>query len=103
MNLAKRFQELRKAKGISVYKLSKLSEVSENYIHAIEKGGNQPSVEIIERLLVHLGTNLSEFFNDSEDVLYPTPFDRELVESVRVLDTEKAQAILNIAKLLSKP
>lgn len=103
MDLAKRFQELRKSKGMSVYKLSKLSDVSENYIHAIEKGGNQPSVEIIERLLVPLGTSLSEFFNDSEDVLYPTPFDRELVESVRILDEEKALAVLNIAKLFSKP
>lgn len=103
MDLAKRFQELRKSKGISVYKLSKLSDVSENYIHAIEKGGNQPSVEIIERLLVPLGTSLSEFFSDSGDVLYPTPFDRELVESVRILDEEKALAVLNIAKLFSKP
>lgn len=103
MDLAKRFRELRKSKGMSVYKLSKLSEVSENYIHAIEKGGNQPSVEIIERLLVPLGTSLSEFFSDSGDVLYPTPFDRELVESVRILDEEKALAVLNIAKLFSKP
>lgn len=103
MDLAKRFQELRKSKGMSVYKLSKLSDVSENYIHAIEKGGNQPSVEIIERLLVPLGTSLSEFFSDSGDVLYPTPFDRELVESVRILDEEKALAVLNIAKLFSKP
>lgn len=103
MDLAKRFQGLRKSKGMSVYKLSKLSDVSENYIHAIEKGGNQPSVEIIERLLVPLGTSLSEFFSDSGDVLYPTPFDRELVESVRILDEEKALAVLNIAKLFSKP
>ena len=102
MDIAERFQALRKSKGLSVYRLSKLSDVSENYIHAIEKGGNQPSVMIMERLLAQLGTTISEFFNETDDVLFPTAFERELVESVRVLNEEKAMAVLNVAKLMSK-
>ena len=102
MDLGANFRELRNAKGFSVYKLSKVSEVSENYIHKIEKGGNQPSVFILEKLLACLGTTLAEFFNESGEVLYPSAFERELVESVRILNEEKAAAVLHVAKLLSK-
>lgn len=102
MEIRERFIKLREARDLSVYKLSKLSDVSENYIHSIEKGTKRPSVYIMEKLLTTLGSTLSEFFNDSEDVIYPTEYERELVASVRVLDQEKAEAVLHIAKLMKK-
>ncbi|BDF70636.1 hypothetical protein CE91St41_21360 [Oscillospiraceae bacterium] len=101
MDLSARFRALRESKGMSVYRLSKLSDVSENYIHTIEKGGNQPSVAILEKLLIPLGINLSEFFNESDNLLYPTDFELELIKHVRVLDKEKADAVFLMAKLLS--
>lgn len=102
MNLSKDFKTLRVAKGYSVYKLSKISDVSENYIRTIEKGSSQPSVLVLEKLLNSLGMTLSEFFSDDSNVLHPTVFERELVESVRMLDEEKAAAVLQVAKLMSK-
>lgn len=102
MNLPEKFRDLRNAKNLSVYKMSKLSDVSENYIHRIEKGGTQPSVAVLEKLLLCLGTTLSEFFNESQSVIYPTEFELELIESVRILPTEKATAVLHMTKLLSE-
>lgn len=102
MNLSAKFKELRLSKELSVYKLSKLSDVSENYIHRVEKGKTQPSVAMLDKLLVCLGVTLSEFFNDGQAVIYPTEFERNLLESVRVLTAEKASAVLEITKLLSK-
>lgn len=102
MNLSAKFKELRLSKELSVYKLSKLSDVSENYIHRVEKGKTQPSVAMLDKLLVCLGVTLSEFFNDGQAVIYPTVFERNLLESVRVLTAEKASAVLEITKLLSK-
>ena len=102
MELKERFKKLRADKKYSVYKLSKISDVSENYIRSIEKGSNRPSVFILEKLLTALGTNLAEFFNGNEEVLYPTDFERDLVRSIRMLDEEKAKAVLHIAKLMSK-
>lgn len=103
MDLAKRIRDLRNTKNISVYKLSKLSEISENYIRKVERGESQISVFVLEKLLTCLGTTLSEFFYDEgETVLYPTDFERELLEYVRVLDQERAELILHIAKLLKK-
>lgn len=102
MNLSAKFKELRLSKELSVYKLSKLSDVSENYIHRVEKGKTQPSVAMLDKLLVCLGVTLSEFFNDGQAVIYPTEFEHNLLESVRVLTAEKASAVLEITKLLSK-
>jgi len=102
LSLAGKFKNIRIEKGISIYQLSKDSDVSENYIRTIEKGTSQPSVAILDRLLSCLGVTLSEFFNDDRDVMYPSAFERELVEAVRTLEEEKAQTVLHIAKLFTK-
>ena len=100
IDIPNRFQKLRTDKGFSVYRLSKESDVSENYIHKIERGENQPSVYILEKLLSCLGVTLSEFLNDNAEIMYLSDFERDLLESVRVLPKEKATAILHMAKLL---
>ncbi|MFI3200151.1 MAG: helix-turn-helix transcriptional regulator [Eubacteriales bacterium] len=102
MNIGEKFILLRQSKNISIYKLSKMSDISENYIRTIEKGRSQPSIQVAERLLISLGTTIPEFFNDSEEVIYPNDFEKELIQSVRMLSEEKAQSILHIAKLLNQ-
>lgn len=102
MDLPVKFRTLREQKHLSVYKLSKATDISENYIHKIEKGQSQPSVLVLEKLLGRLGTTIAEFFNESSDVLYPTAEERELVENFRVLNEEKAAAVLHMAKLLAE-
>lgn len=102
MDLPVKFRTLRTQKNISVYKLSKDTDISQNYIRKIEKGESQPSVLVLEKLLARLGTTLAEFFNDSENILYPTADERELVENYRVLNEEKAVAVLHMVKLMAK-
>ena len=100
IDIPNRFQKLRSDKGFSVYRLSKESDVSENYIHKIERGENQPSVYILEKLLSCLGVTLPEFLNEDSEAMYPSVFERELLENARGLPKEKAQALLQMAKLL---
>lgn len=100
MDLAKQFKELRTAKDYSVYKLSKESDVSENYIRSIEKGKSQPSVLVLDKLLSSMGVTLPEFLNEDREIMYPSDFERDLVETVRLLPDEKAAAVLHIAKLM---
>ncbi len=102
MNYGTRLREIRTAKKMSVYKLSKLSDISENYIHAIEKGKSQPSIVVLERLLAPLSTTLLEFLNEDRTVMYPTPFECSVLEGLRVLDEEKASAVLTMIRLLAK-
>lgn len=102
IDIPNRFRKLRSAKGFSVYRLARESDVSENYIHKIERGENQPSVYILEKLLACLGVTLPEFLSEDTDIMYPSDFERELIESVRTLPLEKAAAVLHIAKLIGK-
>jgi transcriptional regulator with XRE-family HTH domain len=102
IEIPNRFKNLRTEKGFSVYRLAKVSDISENYIHKIEKGESQPSVYILEKLLSCLGTTPAEFLNENSAVMYPSDFERELVETVRVLPKEKADAVLHIAKLMGE-
>lgn len=102
MDLPVKFRTLRTNRNISVYKLSKDTDISQNYIRKIEKGESQPSVLVLEKLLARLGSTLAEFFSEDENVLYPTAYERELVEAVRLLEEEKALAVLHLAKLMSK-
>lgn len=102
MDLPVKFRTLRTQKSISVYKLSKDTDISQNYIRKIEKGESQPSVLVLEKLLARLGTTLAEFFNDSSEVMYPSVDERELVENYRLLNEEKAAAVLHMIKLMAQ-
>lgn len=98
--LAHRFKALRTSKNLSVYKLFKLSKVSENYIRTIEEGDSQASIHVLEKLLRCIGITLPEFFCGGQGVLYPCEFERELIETVRRLPEGKARELLVLTKLL---
>ena len=98
MDIAKRFQGIRKEKNISVYKLANLSEVSQNYIHNIEKGISQPSIYILEKLLNPMGITLAEFFNDNVESYYINDFEKELLQAIRILSENQARIILELIK-----
>ena len=47
LDISKRLKEIRKAKNISVYKLSQLSGVSETHIRDLERGDRNPSIDTL--------------------------------------------------------
>lgn len=100
MELHERLKKLRIDQNLSVYRLSRISDVSENHIRTIERGGSQPSVETLEKLLEPMGITMSEFFRDDENIMFPSAYEKELLQAVRKLDTQKSDALLVLAKLL---
>lgn len=102
MKLNDHLKQLRTSKNLSVYKLARMTDVSENHIRSIEKGNSRPSVFTLEKLLTALGTNLAEFFNEEQSVLYPTELEQELLLAVRRLDPEQAKALIHLAALMNR-
>lgn len=102
INIAEKLSALRKNRSVSVYKLSKLTDISENHIHDIEKSKKNPSVFVLEKLLTALGITLAEFFNEGSEVLYPTPFELEFINTIRLMGIDKAQTLLQIAKYINE-
>ena len=68
MNIKEKFgnkvKALREEKGFSIEQLANVSNVDRNYISDIEKGKRNASIEIIEKVITGLETDLATFFSD---------------------------------------
>ena len=73
MDISERLKSLRKAKDMSVYKLSQLSGVSES---------------------------LSELFNESQETAFLSEDEKELLNCYRHLSQDKAESLLSFLKTL---
>lgn len=100
LDISKRLKEIRKAKNISVYKLSQLSGVSETHIRDLERGDRNPSIDTLSRLSVPLGITLPELLNESDNISYLSVKEQELIKCFRNLTDDKADALLAFLKTL---
>ncbi len=100
MNISKKLKDIRKTKGISVYKLSQLSGVSETHIRDLERGDRNPSIDTLYKLSVPLGISLSELLNETGDVSYLNEKEKTLINCFRCLTGDKADALLAFLKTL---
>lgn len=100
MDIAERLKTARKAKDLSVYKLSQLTGVSETHIRDLERGDRNPSFDTLNRLVKPLGLSLADMFKESEDVSYLSDDEKELVECYRMLSDDKADKLLQFLKTL---
>lgn len=98
MDVHTKLQLLRKNKGVSVYRLSRMTDVSENHIHRIERGEAQPSVSVLEKLLTALGTSLPEFFNSDSDIVYLSETNKEVISLICSFNETQMKALLEFLK-----
>ena len=101
MEIGERLRQYRKAKGFSIYKLSKETDISQNHICGIENGKRQPTVETLKRLVTPMGITFAELFNENEQVSFLTPDERELVENYRSMPKESAELLYALSNTLS--
>ena len=66
IKIGQRVRELRKSLGISQEALAYQAEVDRTYVTDVENGRRNVSVEILEKLIVGLEINFTEFFNVKE-------------------------------------
>jgi len=58
-----RILELRKEKGLSQEALANIAEVDRTYMTGVETGKRNISVQVLNRIIVALGTSYRDFFN----------------------------------------
>ena len=100
MDISEKLKKLRTEKGYSFYYLNKKTGVSGQHIKGMEEGTRQPTIETLQRLLNVYGLSLSEFFNEDDRSYFPTQDERILLENYRIMDDEKAAALLKMSELL---
>ena len=93
-----RITELRERKGLSVYKLAKLTGIPQSTIASWYQKNNYPPIDKLERICIVLGVTLSEFFHLKEE---PTETDSEeldLLSSWRKMDLEERAALFAVLR-----
>ena len=102
MNIGERLYYWRNLKQTSVYKLSKISDVSENHIRNIENGKKQPTIKTLQALTDGLNITLSEFFNtENNDITYLSDGERRILDAYRRLPKDKADILIDFYEQMS--
>jgi transcriptional regulator with XRE-family HTH domain len=67
--LSQRLKRLREAKGLSRYRLAKLSQISETYLYRIERGLIQnPRSDTLQKIALGMGCTVAEIIGDPAPV-----------------------------------
>ena len=102
MNIGEQLYYWRNLKQTSVYKLSKISDVSENHIRNIENGKKQPTIKTLQALTDGLNITLSEFFNtENNDITYLSDGERRILDTYRRLPKDKADILIDFYEQMS--
>ena len=67
MDIGKKLKGLRIMKNLTQEELADRAELSKGFISQIERNLTSPSISTLMDILQCLGTDLKEFFSDSED------------------------------------
>ena len=67
MNIGQKIKELRTLRGLTQEELANRCELTKGYISQLENDLTSPSISTLTDILTALGTNLKEFFNESDD------------------------------------
>lgn len=67
INIGNKIKDLRTQKGLTQEELANRCELSKGFISQLERNLTSPSITTLMDILQCLGTDLKEFFNDSED------------------------------------
>lgn len=62
--VGKRIRELRNQRGLSQEKLALLSDLDRTYIASVESGKRNISIINLEKIIIALNSNFSDFFKD---------------------------------------
>jgi transcriptional regulator with XRE-family HTH domain len=82
----------------SVYKLSKISGVSQSTLSNMFTRNNDPSIGTLEDICNAFGITLSQFFADEGEMVVLTKEQGEMLEKWSTLTSEQKNALLKLLK-----
>ncbi len=95
-----RLTELRTAKGLSVYKISKLSEIPQSTIATWYQKQIYPPIDKLECICSVLDISLADFFNTEEERYIADKCDISLLKKWHLLSSEEKIVLLSLIDLL---
>lgn len=96
MNTLERIRQLLQERGWTVYKLSKLSGVSQSTISNMFARNNDPSIGTLEDICGAFGITLSQFFANEGELVALNNEQVEMLEKWSTLTSEQKNALLKL-------
>ncbi len=98
MNTLERIRQLLQERGWTVYKLSKLSGVSQSTLSNMFNRNNDPSISTLEDICGAFGITLSQFFANEGELVALNKEQVEMLEKWSTLTSEQKNALLKLLK-----
>lgn len=98
MNTLERIRKLLDDRNWSMYKLSKLSGISQSTLSNMFIRNNDPSISTLEEICKAFGITLSQFFANEGELVVLTKEQSEMLEKWSTLSDEQKSALLKLLK-----
>jgi len=98
LNTLERIRQLLQERGWTVYKLSKLSGVSQSTLSNMFNRNNDPSISTLEDICGAFGITLSQFFANEGELVALNKEQVEMLEKWSTLTSEQKNALLKLLK-----
>lgn len=99
INIVEKIEQMRIAKGWSVYKLAELSGLSEKSIYNWSKRNSIPTIQALEGVCDAFGITLSQFFSENNYVEVDAET-KEMFDNWLSLSKEQREAVKVMIKTL---
>ena len=100
-DVLQRITELRMARGLSVYRLARLSGIPQSTIATWYQKNLYPPIDKIEKVCNAMDVSLADFFRTSEDYFVGSAEDALLLEKWHTLPEDERKTIEALLNLLS--
>lgn len=98
MDILKRIEELKNARGWTDYKLALESGIAQSTLATMKQRKTPLKVDALQSICEAFGITLAQFFLENEEVEILSAQERRLVESYRKLPDKKQKALLSLVE-----
>ena len=100
MDIINRINELCEERGISKYRLSQLTGISQSAFSKMNRQQASLTIENIKRICDALGISLAQFFSDDQNYPDLTEDQKNLIDFWKLLSLSKREFVLDMMKKL---
>ncbi len=98
MDINKKIEQLRFARGWSMYELAQEAGITQSTLTSMIKRGNPPKIDTLECICEAFGITLSQFFMEDEELEVLSKNEKELISLFRKIPDVKQQALIDLLK-----
>jgi transcriptional regulator with XRE-family HTH domain len=98
--LGQRLKHLRRVRGYTQEQLAERIEISPKYLSSIERGAENPTLNLLSRLAQGLQVDLYELFQGEPDAGQPARLRRKLAELVAEIRAEDLPRLVRVFEVL---